>query len=261
MLSPFPGMDPHLENPRRWPGVHTYLIACFNAAIARQLPSGFRSRVEERLYIAEAGRSITADALVFATAPNRRSGSSVAVAEPSVASPSRTVRLETQAVRERFVEIFLADRAEQVVTVVEILSPANKRPGAGREEYQRKQAALLSSAASLLEIDLLRAGEPVFLPERQTIEELFGAFDYAACLHRAHAGDEFQLWAWGVRERLPALTVPLTPEQPDLVVDLQAVLTDACALGALLQPEDYESPPIPPLSQADALWASALAVQ
>jgi hypothetical protein len=45
-----------------------------------------------------------------------------------------------------------------VVTVIEVLSPANKRPGEGRRLYLQKRAAVLGGLTSLVEIDLLRAG-------------------------------------------------------------------------------------------------------
>ena len=37
MPSPFPGMDPYLEDPHRWPGVHLFLIAVFNMILLNLL--------------------------------------------------------------------------------------------------------------------------------------------------------------------------------------------------------------------------------
>ena len=47
----------------------------------------------------------------------------------------------------------------EVVTVLETLSPANKRPGGdGRREYLKKREEVLQSPSHLVEIDLLRGG-------------------------------------------------------------------------------------------------------
>src|SRR5207249_5738291 len=50
---------------------------------------------------------------------------------------------------------------QDVVTVVELLSPANKFAGKGRTEYIRKRNKVLSSGTSLVEVNLLRAGKPM----------------------------------------------------------------------------------------------------
>lgn len=52
------------------------------------------------------------------------------------------------------------------VTVLEILSLANKLTHAGREAYEAKRTIVLGSKTSLVEIDLLRAGRH-YRPFRQ----------------------------------------------------------------------------------------------
>ena len=47
-----------------------------------------------------------------------------------------------------------------MVTVIELLSPSNKRAGDDREQYLAKRRELLRSPAHLVEIDLLRDGPP-----------------------------------------------------------------------------------------------------
>ena len=46
----------------------------------------------------------------------------------------------------------------EVVTALELLSPANKRPGKGRTQYENKRREVISSQTHLIEIDLLRGG-------------------------------------------------------------------------------------------------------
>src|SRR5512132_3334772 len=50
---PFPGMDPYLEHPALWPGVHNGLIAALPLSLAPQLRPRYYVAIEERLYITE----------------------------------------------------------------------------------------------------------------------------------------------------------------------------------------------------------------
>lgn len=71
------------------------------------------------------------------------------------------------------VEVPLADTVEEayleirepvsgdVITAIEVLSPLNKRPGAGREKYLRKRLEIFSTYTHLVEIDFLRAWQPM----------------------------------------------------------------------------------------------------
>ena len=53
MQSPFPGMDPYLEDPSLWPDVHHGLISEMQAVLNRQLRPQYHVRVEERVYISD----------------------------------------------------------------------------------------------------------------------------------------------------------------------------------------------------------------
>src|SRR5207249_632712 len=61
-----------------------------------------------------------------------------------------------------YVEIRDASRDHQLVTLIEIVSPPNKRSGKDRRSYLKKQREVLSSEANLVEIDLLRAGKRLY---------------------------------------------------------------------------------------------------
>src|SRR5204863_10035539 len=77
-----------------------------------------------------------------------------AVAEPLVFELSNS----------RVTEGYIAIRERgggKVVTVIEFLSPANKSGGTGQQKYLEKQAEVLLSDASLVEIDLVRVGRRV----------------------------------------------------------------------------------------------------
>ena len=48
--SPFPGMDPYLEHPEIWLGVHLLLIAALAEALSPQLRPKYSVSVEVRMY-------------------------------------------------------------------------------------------------------------------------------------------------------------------------------------------------------------------
>ena len=50
MSSPFPGMNPYLENPRLWPQVHKRLIVEIADAMNPQLLPQYWMSIEERVY-------------------------------------------------------------------------------------------------------------------------------------------------------------------------------------------------------------------
>ncbi len=62
-------------------------------------------------------------------------------------------------VREHYLEVREVV-SNQVVTAIELLSPANKKAGKGRDVYENKRASVLSSASHFVEIDLLRSQSP-----------------------------------------------------------------------------------------------------
>jgi hypothetical protein len=63
-------------------------------------------------------------------------------------------------VHERYLEIRTVPE-QQVITVIEIVSPSNKLSREGREQYESKRLKVLGSLTHLVEIDLLRAGQPL----------------------------------------------------------------------------------------------------
>src|SRR5688500_12437353 len=65
MPSPFPGMDPYLEDPIGWPDIHQGFITTMRAELNRVLPPQYRARMGERLYVVQPDRSIFPDAMVL----------------------------------------------------------------------------------------------------------------------------------------------------------------------------------------------------
>jgi hypothetical protein len=97
----------------------------------------------------------------------------------------------------------------RVVTVVEILSPANKE-GESRETYLRKRNEYLANGISLVELDLLRGGRRLPLsrpaPERA---------DYYVLVCRSWEYPRANIWPFSLRDPLPNVPIPLAKEVPD----------------------------------------------
>lgn len=145
----------------------------------------------------------------------------------------------------------------RIVTVIEVLSPANKTTGnRGRDAYVEKQRKVLDSDSHLIEIDLLRGGlHTVAVAESEL--KARGKYDYLLCLHRARSV-WFDVWACTVRQRLPRFAVPLADGDPDLVVDLQALFNRVYDEGVYARRIDYRKEPPLLLRSEDVLWADAL---
>jgi hypothetical protein len=261
MPSPFPGMDPYLETPLYWSDFHHELISAIRASIRAGLPNGFVARVEERLYILEA--TIRPDVVVLRRPQSGLPTAGTAVLDRALAIEPRIdaplhVRAYPDAIREAFIEIVAVNEPGRVITTVEVLSPANKRPGAGREEYRRKQADVLASDTNLLEIDLLRGGTFTVSAPLATLHEMRADWNYMVCLHRAGWSQEYDTWPFRVSQRLPRISVPLNREHPDIPLDLQGAFDRAVEAGGYELTIDYTLPPEPRLNAEDAAWADAL---
>jgi hypothetical protein len=159
---------------------------------------------------------------------------------------------------EVFVEIFSTRGQHRLITVIEVLSPANKASGSeGRRLYLTKQREILASQTNLIEIDLLWQGQhTVAAPVDYLVQQ--GRWDYLVCLHRGGQEEQFEVWPISLRQRLPRIHVPLADGDPDVVLDLQAVLDRCYDEGAYVRGLDYRQGPPVPLRREDAEWADAL---
>lgn len=255
MKSPFPGMDPYLE--RHWGDVHQRLCTYACDQLQEQLGGPLIARLGERLVVEslyDKPRSIYPDVRVVEHGYSPfGNGAGAAVMDIPVTEPIVLDfgEQETQA----FIEIIEPDSA-RLVTVVEFLSPSNKWPGDGRDQYQRKQRELSAAKVNLVEIDLIRAGPRAFtLPAVQFPPNVNPP--YAACVYRATHPTKRALYPISLRDRLPVLSIPLRPEDRDIILNLQPLLDMAYRNGRYDR-TDYREPCIPPLEGADGEWAQSV---
>lgn len=85
MPSPFPGMEPYLENPELWSEVHSRLIVAIADAISPAVRPKYRVAIEKRMYLIDAleGRSLEIpDLAVISKQPQSNSISTIDAVNP-----------------------------------------------------------------------------------------------------------------------------------------------------------------------------------
>jgi hypothetical protein len=223
MASPFPGMDPYLEDDKLWPAFHHQLVTCLYQALLPGLVDRYRARVGTRSYSTE------------------------------LALFTSVIREEHQ---EEFIEIRLRGD-NRLVTMIDVASPANKLTQAGRKAYLDKRREHRAGHANLIEIDLVLQGQPLLEYSREGLAEL----DYAVTVTRATQPDRFEVYAATLQKRLPRFRMPLSPDDRDTVVDLHAAFTRAYDQGGFVAKVDYRRSPTVPLTEQNLQWLDTVLKQ
>jgi len=255
MPSPFPGMDPWLERPALWPDVHDSLIMSLRRTLTPLLRPRYYVAVQQRTVMAvlppEPGPMIPDLAVVETFAPFQNT------AEPWAAVLDEPVVVDLPApvmIREDYLEVVeVADN--RVVTVIEILSPSNKCAGKDRKKYAAKRNRIFQTDISLVEIDLLRDGEPMpftFLQNNGHLNH------YRILVKRGERGRRAFLYPFNLRDPIPVVPLPLQPGDVEPPIRLSEVFKqtyEACGYDMRL---NYHEPPEPPLSEDDMLWSKEI---
>ena len=254
MPTPFPGMDPYLEHRSLWPNVHNSLITALRDDLAPRLRPRYFVAVEERTYTNNSG------ALTFAGRPDlvvsqvREAAVAYRVAPQVRQAGVAVVELPISDIeRETFLEI--RDQDDRVVTVLEILSPANKVPGKGRDLYQRKRSRVLNSLTHLVEIDLLRAGQPM------EMQGNYPPSHYRILVSREAKRPRAELYYFSVGDPIPDFPLPLQPADAEPMVALNQLLHDLYDRAGYDLRIDYSQSLDPPLDEEYAAWTADLSRQ
>ncbi|MCP2729550.1 DUF4058 family protein [Limnofasciculus baicalensis] len=256
MASPFPGMNPYLEHPELWAGVHLLLIAALTDSLAPQLRPKYRVAVEVRIYEITREKSllvgipdVTIKRQTSVTNPTI-SNVAVAVAAPPVQPLTVTIPAP-ETVKQGYLEVREVATGE-VVTAIEILSPVNKRSGEGRKAYKIKRELVFKSATHLVEIDLLRAGKSMPILDNN-IES-----NYRILVSRSNRRPLADLYAFNLQNAIPSFPLPLQEGDPEPLVDLQSLLNGLYDRAGYDLVIDYSQEPLPALSEADTAWADGV---
>lgn len=267
MTRPFPGMDPWLEAPALFPDLHNRLIAYFCEAITTKLPRPYYAALGTRLYVEDedSGRYIEPDVdVLIPLTPKRRPKLATGNGRGGVGVAERTakpltVRVPSDKVKEVFLEIRHAT-GDRLVTSVEVLSLSNKTKGSeGRKQYGRKRKELRQGKVNVVEIDLLRAGEPTTLAPLAQVRRMSGQpFDYHVCVWRPNRPFAREVYPIPLAELLPVIAVPLLKGDADVTVDLQEVFAKSYDVGRFDIRAKYDKPATPPLTDEQQAWATGI---
>jgi hypothetical protein len=252
MKNPFPGMNPWLEE--FWRDVHASLLVYARDQLNAELPAGLQARVDERLAVQteeQQPHTYLPDVAITEswdrpTAPILgQGGLAVTVAEPIIVDSGEQVI--------RHLEI--VDSRARVITAIELLSPSNKTDGHALLAWEKKRCDYLRGSINLMEIDLLRGGGWT-LPDRSLLKPIpSGRVCYHVCTTRPPWLTRHEFYVLPLRERLPAVRVPLRRTDPDVALDLQLLIDPCYERGRYGSVIDYSKEPYPPLPEEEAGWA------
>ncbi len=222
MPSPFPGMDPYLEHPALWPDWHNSLLISVADYITPKVAPRYFVALGRSTYLLEAGDNI--------------------LGEPIPVNDE---------VGENFLEVREVTSGK-LVTILELLSAVNKLHGKGRADYEEKRDQVFQSRTNLVEVDLLRAGEPMAVVGRPARS------DYRILVSRGSRRPHAQLYTFNLRQPIPQFPLPLLPGDEEPPVEMNTILHAMYERARFDLRLDYSQPPVPPLAEADAAWAVTL---
>jgi hypothetical protein len=202
MPSPFPGMDPFLEEESLWPWFQHQLAIILQQMVSAGVGARYSVGIFERRF--SAGH---------------------------------------QDHCEEYVGIH-ADADGRLVTLLDIVSPADKLTEAGRTAYRATRRAAQESKANVVEVDLVLRGEATLEYSREGLPP----WDYAVTVTRATSPERYEIYTSALEKRLPLFRLPLASDDRDTVVNLQGAFSsayDICGFGDQI---DYRKDPAVPLS-------------
>lgn len=256
MPSPFPGMDPYLEDRSIWPGFHHSLAEELRGMLNAHIGPKYYADVEvhtvfEEISVATSGVVRYPDVGVYEQMPEKPAGPTATVVKVTPAPIQRQIAVGRTKLRA--VRVYLTE-TDELVTSIELLSPYNKRPGRGIAEYRRKRSELLLSPVHLVEIDVLRGGTR---PGPEVADPPIDA-EYVLLVNRYRDDEKgriSEIWPAPLNERLPGLPIPLLPPDPDVGLDLNTAIRAIYARAGYDWRIDYDRPvPPPELRPEMAAW-------
>lgn len=246
MPSPFPGIDPFFESEMGTTDFRHGLIVRLSGALNEVLPEHYVARLGQRHFSVDPDFVLPKRLLHRFNSAERvhSSHSGVTARMPNMKS--------LDPYREIFIEI-TAVATWQVVTVVELLSPANKNGGRG--QYIERRQQLLKEPVNIVEIDLTRGGvRPLF-------EFDFAPNSYCFLLSPVSDRPYTSVIEWMVKDPVPELSVPVTGEDVPIQLRLSEIIETQRRLGRYEHLIHYDQPAPPPsFAGDDAEWVARTSV-
>jgi Protein of unknown function (DUF4058) len=256
MRPQFPGMDPWLEHPDLWPDVHNSLITAMRDVLSPLVLPRYFVGVDSRTTVLtgmDVERVYRSDVLVHAVEPPAKvRGTNVAAgAQSSVRTIEVIVPVQEDEIEETFLTIKELP-GRKLVTVIELLSPTNKKTKDARAEYLERRRKLIRGGVHFVEIDLLRAGEPMPLINSAPPS------DYRILICRREHAKRAVLHAFSWTVPIPLISIPLLPGDAEPTLDVNSVLHSLMDRVQYDVVVNYKKPPEPPLRPEDEPWAAAI---
>jgi hypothetical protein len=250
MPSPFPGMNPYLEQEDSWQDFHQRFLSTIAEMLGQKIGSEYIVKLEAHIFVHELSaeeRRFVGRADVGLSHSGPSSGNTATATLPA------PFQLTLPSVDfERYPYIEIRDRQRRsLITVLEMLSPSNKKPGHDRDGYVGERRWLLYGPVNFVELDLLRLGQRLPLPEEIPL------CDYCILVRKAMEGLKVGIWPLQLRDPLPTIPIPLRHPAPDISLNLQEALHRVYD-AARYQNYIYTGSPEPPLNTEDAAWAKTL---
>ncbi len=210
------GVDPYIER-QCWRDFHGEFIYTIRALLVPHLLPKYVAQVEERVYVSSDSDDDNRQQYQPDVSIVRESAESFSAeggVQTLIKPELRTLPMPEE-VKERYLAIYTREDRE-LVTVIELLSPTNKRPNSdGRREYLAKRQQIIQTTVNLVEIDLLLEGERM-----PTVEPLPKG-DFYVFVARGNRRPVVEVYAWTLEKPLPTVPIPLLPEDPDVLLNLQ----------------------------------------
>jgi len=238
-------MDPYIERPAIWPDFHNRLITCMQAALQPLLRPRLFTLVQDRRFVKEAECPVRPDFTVERTVCVEQEADVPAIFE-----------FCRDNVREPLIHIIEPAANNRVVTAIEVLSPDNKHPGAGRLSYLRKREELWDNGTNLVEIDLLREGERTVRVSDEHLDTL-RPFHYLVAVTRCWPS-RHEVYPMPLSRPLRRIAIPVMPEDRDVILDLQAAFTRCWDEGPYPELLQYQNLPPGSLAADDIAWCEGL---
>jgi hypothetical protein len=250
MPSPFPGMNPFLEQEDVWSDFHNRFIPVAAEAIGSQVQPAYIVKIDQNVFVQEPEGDEKVLGRPDVYVAEDTSGLPLGVGGVALVAPTKA-RLVPAVTADKDLFIEIRDgKDRKLVTAVELLSPSNKEHGSTREQYLSKRNTYFKSGVHLVEIDLLRGGPRMPLAPKPS-------GDYCIVVSRAQDRPEADVWSIQLRDPLPTIPIPLRPDDGDAHLNLQEILNrvyDAAGYENYI----HRTAPEPALRVEDRDWADQL---
>jgi len=245
-------MDPYIERPAIWPDFHDRLIPLIAGLLQPMLKPRYVALMQDRWFVVESNRPIRPDVAVIRTNKPKRSKSSQSSAAVLDVDEPVVFEIWREDVKQPMIEIVEPAEGNRVVTAIEVLGPDNKTLGPGRDKYLQMRDDYWQGGASLVEIDLVRGGQPtVRLNDEQLA--MLGPHRHVVAVTRRWPS-RCEVYSIPLAQRLPKVAIPLAYNDTDVTLELQAAMNRCWDEGPYPELLHYADGPPADLSESEQAW-------